>query len=328
MNTIIIGIDISKQKFDVAINLSPNKFKSLSLDNKLSGFEKLLKHLPEADNYRFIMEATGNYGLALAKFLYAQGYEVVVLNPAQIKYYAKSKLSRSKTDQVDARIIAEFGITHSNLTLWQPLVKEMEELRELSRCFLNLKDDAATMKIRIQATDNSQVNDIYHRQLLSLQQQINLLENSLTQIINSHSELKQNFELLQTIPGIGVNTAITLLAELPDLRNFKHPKQLAAFAGLNPSIKLSGSSLYKRQSISKMGSPQLRKALFFPAMVACRFNPILKSFAQHLKSKGKNGKVIIIAVMRKLLHLIFAIIKKSSPFNPNYTLNYHLPLDS
>ncbi|WP_342272230.1 transposase [Candidatus Tisiphia endosymbiont of Parasteatoda lunata] len=126
---------------------------------------------------------------------------------------------------------------------------------------------------------------------------------------------------MQTIPGIGKTTAVAILAEAPDLESFSNARQLAAYAGLTPKHKTSGTSVRGKTSISKIGSSNLRKALYFPAIVAKKHNPLFKEFTQKLSSKGKPAKVIIVAIMRKLLHIIFGVVKNKTSFNPNLVLD-------
>ncbi|KJV55146.1 transposase IS116/IS110/IS902 family protein [Orientia chuto str. Dubai] len=125
---------------------------------------------------------------------------------------------------------------------------------------------------------------------------------------------------MQTIPGIGRITAVAILAESPDIESFSNARQLAAYAGLTPKYKTSGTSVKGKSTISKIGSANLRRALYFPAIVAKNHNPIFKQFIQKLSSKGKPTKVIIVAIMRKLLHIVFGVIKNNSIFNPNFII--------
>lgn len=120
--------------------------------------------------------------------------------------------------------------------------------------------------------------------------------------------------MLESIPGIGNKTAVAILAELPDIKNFKNAKEIAAFAGLTPKKRESGTSVRGKASLCKIGSAVLRKALFIPSLVAKRYNPILKAFSERLDQKGKNGMVIVAAVMRKLLHIIYGVLKNKKIF--------------
>jgi transposase len=121
-------------------------------------------------------------------------------------------------------------------------------------------------------------------------------------------------ELLRTIPGVGEMVCWGFLSETPDVRNFDNARQLAAFAELNPSVYESDTSVRERGGISKTRSTALRKLLYLPAMLTIRFNPVVKAFAQTLRSRGKNGKVIVVACMRKLLHIIYGVLVKQQPF--------------
>ena len=136
-------------------------------------------------------------------------------------------------------------------------------------------------------------------------------------LLKGDSNLALDCDNLQSIPGIGKTTAIAIISETPDINYLHNARQLAAFAGLTPRHRTSGTSLKGRSRLSKMGSATLRKALYFPAIVAKKHNPILSEFAQKLANKGKQTMVIIGAIMRKLLHIIYGVLKHKTPFNPN-----------
>jgi len=154
----------------------------------------------------------------------------------------------------------------------------------------------------------------------NLQQQMNNIEKYIDILLKSNSEINQQSQNLQTIPGIGKTTAVAIIAESPDISTFKDARCYAAYAGLVPKHRNSGSSIKGRAKLSKLGSAKLRKAIYFPAIVAKNHNPILKAFAEKLKRKGKHVMVIIGAIMRKLLHIIFAVLKHNTTFNPNICL--------
>ena len=141
------------------------------------------------------------------------------------------------------------------------------------------------------------------------------IEKRMAELVEASCDLKEDFENLKTIPGVAQKTALALLAELPDISLFTSARQLAAFSGLTPRHFASGSSVKRKSRISKVGSATLRKALYLPAITAKNHNPIMKAFAQTLAEKGKAAKVIIAAIMRKLLHTIYGILKNKTPFN-------------
>jgi transposase len=151
-----------------------------------------------------------------------------------------------------------------------------------------------------------------------LDKQIQRLERDIHDHINQYPHLKQQQDLLNSIPGISDTTSSHILAELGDLTRFQDVRQVVALAGLNPQLRQSGTSINYTVGISRMGRYSLRAALYMPAMVAMRHNPILKAFAERMKSNGLKPKQIIAAVMRKLLHLAYGILKNKEPFNPNY----------
>ncbi len=152
-------------------------------------------------------------------------------------------------------------------------------------------------------------------QLLNIQKQIKDIEKSIIDLISRSDSLQQDYHNLQTIPGISKTTAIAIIAEIPNYSSFKNARQLAAFAGLTPKQRISGTSVRGKSKLSKIGSSTLRRALYFPAIVTKKYNPIIRNFCSSLAEKGKHSMVIIGAAMRKLLHIIYGILKKKVPFN-------------
>jgi transposase len=316
MNKINLGIDISKKKFDVCILLPNGKALTHLFHNDEKGFDELLKWLDQKQIgvCRAVMEATGRYGEELAGVLYRKGYTVFIVNPAQIKYFGMSKLSRAKTDKKDARLIAEFAATHPELKPWAPLTPSQEKLKNLYRHLDRLKADRAQLKTRMESIRDKDVKKLTQAQLEFVSSQIQELEKTIRAHIKSDPDLKGKAGLLLTIPAVGEALSWAILTEVPHLESFRDAKQFAAFVGLNPSVCESGTSVRGRGGISKTGSSFLRKMLYLPGMTAMRFNPIIKPFADALRAKGKNGKVIVIACMRKLLHIIYGVLTKQQPF--------------
>ena len=173
------------------------------------------------------------------------------------------------------------------------------------------------------------INNIWQLKLLEIKEdtiahiksQIKKIEALIKKFISSNEAIKKQHDLLITIPGIAFTTATALLAELPELSNFKTARELAAHIGVTPQHNISGKSTGKRSSISKIGSGILRKILYFPAVTATVFNKNLSNFALKLRSKGKRKIVAIIAVMRKMVHIIFGVLKSGEEYQENYTLN-------
>ena len=220
-------------------------------------------------------------------------------------------------------IIAEFASKNA-LTLYAPKDKALQELQDLYRCSQNLKVQYVQTQNYLESNSHlaKSVFSSYSKIAKYIMKEIENIELEIDKILTDNVSLKQKTNNMQTIPGIGKTTAVAILAESPDLESFSNARQLAVYAGLTPKHKISGTSVKGKTSISKIGSSKLHKALYFPAIVAKNHNPLFKEFTQKLSSKGKPTKVIIVAIMRKLLHIIFGVVKNNMPFNPN------LPLDT
>jgi transposase len=317
---IIVGIDIAKETFDATIVWETGHKHHRTFANTPHGFKDFKRWLKrhQVNAARLVMEATGYYYLALADFAVAAGYEVCVVNPQRIKAYAKSRLQRNKTDKLDAALIADFARTQS-LPVWVPPDAAMREFLALVRRFDDLTEALQQERNRLQAgipstavlTTIQQHRDFLQSQLAAIRQQLH-------DHLDQHPDLKRQADLLRSIPGIGDLTTFRLLAELGDWQRFTNVRQVVAFAGLNPEHRDSGNHQGGYTAISKCGSSSLRRALYMPALVAMRVNPLLQVFQQRLRANGHRGKVIVVAVMRKLLHLVYGILKSGQPFDPDY----------
>lgn len=315
-----LGIDVSKAWLDVVLLREGLPTEKGQFDNSHQGFRQLQHFLKKrkVKTLHACLEATGYYGAEAALFLHQAGYRVSVVNPARIKAYAESQLSRTKTDAGDAALIADFCCTQQP-SPWTPPPLEQQELQVLVRHLENLHDMRQQEVNRRQAGIPSEtILKTLDDHIAFLDQQIADLLRLIHDHIDRHPHLRQQRDLLTSIPGIGDMTAFKLLAEIVDVHAFDSARQLAAFAGLTPRERRSGSSVRARTRLSKRGSPRLRDALYFPAIVAQRHNPILQVFAQRLLAAGKSKMQVVAAVMRKLLHLVFGILKSGQPFDPLY----------
>ncbi len=224
------------------------------------------------------------------------------------------KMARHKTDKVDAGIIAEYGAKFGGVS-YAPTAENVKELRECYRASLALKEQLICVKNHLENKEllPISVRNVWENLAKTLENEIKNLEKYMKKIIFDDLDLKLKFELLTQIPGIGDGTAIAILAEITHLENFKTARNLAAFIGLTPRFRMSGSSVRGKTRISKMGLKLLRKALYFPAITAMQLHPKLKFFANSLKERGKITKQIICAVMRKPVHEIFCVLKYDFP---------------
>ena len=321
MSNAILGIDVGKAEIAVALLINNNATKKEIFNNNDKGFKSLNKWLKQkkVSTLKACMEATGNYSNNIAEFLYNNGHEVYVVNPVCIKAFAKSKLIHTKTDAVDALVIAQYA-NITELIPYKSQTSAVKELKALHRCLDDLKGQCVQISNHLEYKEHvpKSVTSTWKRLLKDFKNEMKSIEKSLDELFENNIELKQRRDNLQTIPGIGKTTATSILAESPDLSSFKSPRQYAAYAGLVPKHRISGSSVRGKARLSKLGSSKLRKALYLPAVVAKNHNPILKAFSDKLKSKGKHNMVIIAAIMRKLLHICFAVIKNNSAFDPNF----------
>lgn len=312
----IVGIDISKLKFDVMLLLEKGKEKHKTFSNTLEGFKALDTWLHDfkAQNAHVCLEATGSYGEKVSLFLHQKGYKVSIVNPTRIKAYARSEGLRAKTDKVDCGVIARFCKAQSPLA-WRPLCPEEQTLKDLYRCLQNLLEDKTRLSNRLENLDKEKASFTVWEELLELvEKKIKEVEHQLKTLLEAEETLSSQVNLLKTIPGVSQKTAVAILSELPNVQVFDTAKEMAAFAGLTPCIRQSGSSLRGKGTLSKVGNAQVRKALYMPALVAKKHNPVIREFCERLTGKGKPTMVVIAAAMRKLLHIIFGVLKNKRQF--------------
>lgn len=317
MSLTVLGIDIAKQKFDVAL-LADGKIKNKTCRNSTEGFEVLKMWLEKQgiQKVHACLEATGNYGEDLAVYLHEVGHTVSIVNPARIKGFAQSELVRTKTDKLDAGVIARFCLAMKPEP-WIPPAPEIRSLRALVRRVDSLIDMRSQEKNRI-STAHESVIVLIKEHIVYLDQEIEKIRKQIADLIKRNPHLKQRKELLDSIPGLGKVTVPHLLAELDNLDKFTHVREMVAFIGLAPRETISGSSIKGKPRLCKIGNARLRKALYMPALVSIQCNPVMIAFYNRLKERGKNGKVIVCAIMRKLVHVIFGVLKSGKKYDPNY----------
>ena len=320
MTPTFLGIDISKKDFHVFLLKEERGSKPKKFTNNTEGFESLNHWLKKqgVEELHACMEATSIYGDALAEFLYEAGYQVSVVNPARIKGFAKSELLRTKTDSVDAALIARFCAAIKP-SFWKPTPFEVKELQALLRRLESLTQMYQQEENRLETATVS-VAKLTRAHLEYIKEQQAEIKKMISDHFDQHPHLKQQRELLTSIPGIGEQTAAVLLAEVGRIEDYKNARQLAAYAGLTPCERSSGTSVHGKTRLSCTGNVRLRKALYMPAVVAMRCNPLLKAMTERLLGRGKVKMQVIGALMRKLVHLAFGILKSQKPFDPTYLL--------
>lgn len=313
----ILGIDISKKHFDVALLMPNEKRKNKKFSNAPSGFLQLGQWLQKNNvvELHACLEATNVYGHALAEYLFDEGFSVSIVNPARVKGFSQGELLRTKTDKQDASLIARFCLAMSP-ALWTPEPKNVRDLKALVRRLDSMIEMKQQEVNRLDVAEPIVRNDIEtHVELLT--SNIERLQKTIQQHIDDDPDLREKKELLLSIPGVGEKTVGVLLSYFASIEHFSNAKQLASFCGVTPRIFQSGTSVNRYGRMSKTGPANLRKALFFPAMVALKYNPPMMLLKQRLTAAGKPKMLIIGAAMRKLVHIIYGVLSKKVAFNPN-----------
>jgi transposase len=315
----VVGIDVSKATLEVCLLREEGCEAYQQVANTPAGHEVLHNWLQaqSSQTVPICLEATGIYGDALAHYLHQQHYPISVVNPAPVKAFASALMKRHKTDKSDAQVLAHYR-AHITPPLWQPPSLCQSQLQDLKRLADDLQTDRTRVKNRLEGTRlGSPARRYLEDQLAYLDQQLAQVQADIQKQLDQDETLHHQCHLLTSIIGIGLTSATQVLAELPDLTQFDSADALVAYAGLCPHQQQSGSQL-NRSWLSKQGNAALRKARYFPALAAKRHNPHLRRFAERLSKAGKAKMVIVAAVMRKLLVLIYAILKSGQPYDPNY----------
>lgn len=313
-----LGIDIAKDSFE-ACWLGERSAQRGRFDNTPAGFVKLERWLKKrrVSQVHACLEATGRYSEGLAEHLHAAGHTVSVINPARLKAYAQATLTRTKTDQTDAALLATFCQRHQP-DAWTPPPPAQRALRSLVRRRESLQHLYQQEANRLASGEPSAyVQASLEAVLAMLQSELDKLEQAIAAAVAAEPALQRQHALLDSIPGIGATTAAALLGEI-DFGAFPSARQLAAQAGLTPRQRQSGTSVHGKPRLSKQGASQLRKILYFPAIVARQHNPLIRTFAERLAARGKAKMAIVCAAMRKLLHLCYGVLKTGKPFDPDY----------
>lgn len=326
-----IGVDIAKEKFDVCFKESKkgrNVVKGTkSFNNSSKGFKEFqhwyTKRKKEGSSLVFVMEATGVYYEELAYFLHSQNEEIYVELPQKVKYYAKSLNIKTKTDKVDAKLIADIGLERSqSLKSWSPPSAQFKAIRDLSRELAQLKKSksAASSQLHAWRTAHGTAEEVLkvaeeHVELLD--QLIGKMEGLLLNQVKQDPELFEKISRIAQIKGLGVLTVTRVIAETNGFLLFNNIRQLVSYAGLDVIQDQSGQHKGKSR-LSKKGNAHLREALYMPAVTAITHNENLKDFYLRLNQKFNYKKQSLVAVMRKLLILIYTLWKSGEDYDPQY----------
>ncbi len=313
-----LGIDVGKTALELALRNGEETVAKTTVANDSGGHDELLRWLlgqgcgPEET--RVCMEASGDFEKAIAQRLYEEDYRVSIVNPRRIKGYASSQLQRTKTDAADASLIARFG-QREEPRPWEPASASESRLQELTRARQALQKEKTRTQNRLDEAEDEAVRRAHQNLLDEIDGQIEDLEEEIEEHVEENPKLKDRCSLLDSIPGIGLQTAAIVASELGSAEQFESARQAAAYAGLVPRHRESGTSVRGNPQMSKVGNARLRRAMYFPAMSALRCNAAVKAFGERLKERGKEKMVVLGAAMRKLLHICYGVLKSGRPFD-------------
>lgn len=316
--TLFLGIDVGKDRLDLALTDADGCAHATHVRNDASGHKALGRWLGrfagDLGSVHACLEASGGYEDDAAVALYAAGLTVSVVNPRRTAAYASVQLRRSKTDTADAALLARF-CERERPEPWQPPSDEARALRRLTRAIDALKRDRDRTRNRRGRMPDGPAASALDAVLSAYAEQVGALEQAVEAHLAAHADLARQRDLLVSIPGVGAQTAATVLAELGDGAAFESARSVAAYAGLVPRHHESGTSVRKRPRLSKTGNARLRRALYFPAISAIRHNEAVRVFAERLLGRGKSKMSVIGASMRKLLQICYGVLKSGQPFD-------------
>lgn len=315
----VLGLDVSKKRVHAALWHEEHLFQH-HFANDAAGFDSLAAWLERraVTSVHACLEATGCYADALARYLHTGGHQVSLVNPARVTAFAQSRLTRTKNDKIDAHLLARFCAA-VRPQLWTPPPPAQTILQALVRHLQSLQETRQQLCQRL--TDGPQVEVVLaslRSVSATLEAEIKAVEGQIQDHLQSHPSLREQKALLCSIPGIGAKTAARLLGEIPLLKEYRQSKQVVAYAGLNPRERQSGTSLKSKAHLSKLGNAQVRHALYMPALVAMKHNPLLRAQAERLRQRGLRPLAVIGAVMRKLLQIAYGVVKSGQKFDVHH----------
>ena len=314
----IVGIDVSKETLDANCARGQRK-QGRTFENSPDGWKLVLAWLKAMGSKQahVCMEATGRHSLGVALALHDAGHVVSVVNPAQIRDFARTKLGRNKTDKVDAVLIREYAELFKPGP-WAPPSPAMRRLCELQTVRAGIISNRAEWKNRIgSGLGDSIATRLAAATIEHFTAQIEAVDRAIGETIDQDDELRGRRDLLLSVVGVGETLAASLLAEMPEPGVLRRSGEMVAYAGLNPSHHRSGTSIDRPTRISKIGNATLRSSLYMPALSAMRYNPAVAALVARLKQAGRlKPKQIVVAAMRKLLVICFGVLKTGKPFDP------------
>lgn len=311
-----VGVDIAKDKFDVAL-LRKDKGPQLKVfNNNKAGHAAFVEWLKnKADDLKICLEATGHYSEGLAEYLHKKNIFVSVVNPYKIKQFAKLMLLRNKNDTVDSILIGQYAAKMLPEP-FKPRTVEQKQLREYIQLSDTIKDQIIQLENKMSSMQIKAVKKIIESSIEQMNKKIKKIGECIDKLVAESEYFSKVIKRLTAIKGIGELSVHKILAYLPEVSQFHSAKALAAYIGLSPKQNESGKFKGKTH-ICKFGSAHLRKALYMPALSVKRHNQELQPFVMRLEKSGLKPKAIVCALMRKLSHIIYGMLKSDCEYDPN-----------
>ncbi len=315
--TTTVGLDLAKASFDATLRFPDGTLHHHTFANTADGFTALTTWLATlvTTPVHACMEATNTYWEALATFLDAAQHTVSVVNPARINGFAQAEMQRNKTDTLDRALIAAFCAKH-HPSAWQPLTPEHQYLRALVRHRDDVVQTRTQLEQRLTDSQAAALRESLTTCITTIKTHITAVETQLKAHVAAHPSLQADVQLLTSIVGIGLVTATKVLGELAPIASYTAAKAVATDAGVTPQEYSSGTSVRRTARMSKQGKAPVRAGVYMSALTAMRHCPGCRAFVDKLSARGKAKKVMIGAVMRKLLHMIYGILKHRTPYDP------------
>ena len=312
------GIDVSQNSLDVAYQNNLGEIFHIKVGNNTKGFETILSHT--GSGYHFVMEATGVYYVRLAFFLYAKGCAISVVNALSIKRYIQMQLERNKSDKKDALWICRYAIDQKP-TLWEMPDTAYFESKQLYNTIRQYSEEIKRFNnqlhsLRLLPVQNKDTMKSLEKMKALFEKEIQLLEDKLEDLLMKWKP--EQVKSVNSIKAIGKRATAMLIIFTQGFRYTENHRQLISFAGLSPKEYSSGSSINGKPKICKKGGKPIRDVLYMCAMSAIKTNTACKTLYERLRSKGKSGKLALIAVCNKLLKQVFAVVKNHTLYQPNY----------
>ena len=337
MKKIFIGIDFSKEKFDATVIKAEGVEERAErqhevFDNKVSGFRRLIRWVKsivdeqDTDLWLFCGETTGGYSRALCNYLYGSGYDMWLENALSIK--RSSALHRVKSDKADSGVIAEYAMrNYDQMRLYKPLGRNLERLREVFLYRHNLVKLKASLMVRKgekkltqEKSDISRFMALSSKHLISeFDKKIKECDERIHLIISEDEELRRNFEIITSVPGVGTQNAVCLMVYTDNFRRFDYnARKIACYYGVAPFGRQSGTSVNTPPHVSPLANKLIKALLTQAALAALTFSPPIAAYYQRLVTEGKKKPVAINNVKNKLLHIITAMVRKQEKYNPDF----------